>query len=204
MGFLDDFTGASARRDLQRGRQAYRRDLTTGRDLAMGTYGQAADEFSSYTQAGARSNTQWADLMGLNGADARAAAQGVYQSDPMFAAMGDRALRGIARGVAVSGQTGAGIQAGTNALIGNYQSYLDRLFAGSGQGMQAAAGRSGALTRAGDAQFLTGQQLASGEQSFASSMAASRSTTINNLLGVGSVAASFVPGAPKATTRPTS
>lgn len=185
MGFLDDFFGGSARKDLKRGREAFRTELTAGRDRAMGEFDRAESYFDPYMESGARSNAAWADLMGLNGEEARARAQQIYTSDPLFTAMGDRALRGISRGVAATGQTGAGIQAGTNALVSNYNSYLDKLVAGSGTGLTAAAGASGVRAHAGDTEFATGQQLAGGEQSYATAMAQSRNIGINNLLGLG-------------------
>ncbi len=192
MGFIDDFTGKSARRDLARGRQAYRAELTAGQEAATGEYGVAEGYFDPYSGTGTRANEAWADAMGLNGPEAQARANAAYTANPIYTAMGDRALRGIARGVAASGQTGAGIQAGTNALVGNYTDYLNRLFAGGGMGMQAAAARAGLRQRAGDVRFTTGQQLASGEQSYANARAASRSTTLNNILGVAGTAAKAI------------
>lgn len=195
MGLLDDFFGGSARKDLRKGREAFRTELMAGRDAAMADFGEAERYFDPYIESGTRSNAAWADLMGLNGEEARAAAQGRYTSDPLFTAMGDRALRGISRGVAATGQTGQGTQAGTNALVSNYNSYLDKLVAGANTGLTAAAGASGVKTHAGDTEFATGQQLAGGEQSFSNAMAQSRSIGINNLLGVAGIATRLFTGA---------
>jgi hypothetical protein len=108
--------------------------------------------------------------------------------------MANRAVRGVSRNVAASGLTGAGYRAATEAGVSNYTGYLDRLFAGGNQGMQAAAGAAGVRGRAGDARFATGQQLAGLEQSFANAMAANRSTAINNLIGVAGVGAQLYTG----------
>jgi len=194
LGFLGDFTGSSARRDLSRGRDVSRRELTTGRDYALGDFAAAEGYFQPFARTGGASFDRWGALMGLGGPDARRTAQADLENDPIYRAMGDRAVRGISRNVAASGLTGAGYRAGSEALLTNYNSYLDRLLAGGGQGLQAAAGASGVRTRAGDTRFATGQQLAGLEQSYANAMAASRSTTMNNLLGIAGIGTQLYTG----------
>jgi len=188
MGFLQDFMGTTQARDIDRGRVRSRSELLSGRDLAMGQYDQAEGYFRPYAATGGAANQTWADLMGLSGADARTRAQAMYTSDPIFTEMGNRALRGVSRTVAATGQTGAGVEAGSRLLHGGYTAHLDRLLAGSGEGLKATGAMAGVRQHRGDTEFGTGQQLAGIETNAANARAAARSTGINNLLGLGSLA----------------
>jgi hypothetical protein len=191
----DSFTGESQRRDIGKGRTQATAQLTGGRDAAVADDSAAEGYFAPFASGGAQYYKTGADLMGLNGPEAREAAQGVYLSDPIYQAMGDRALKGISRGVASSGQTGAGIQAGTNALYANYKDYLDRLTQGSQLGLAGASGAAGARMQAGATRFATGQQLAGVDMSAANAEAASRSTTLNNLLAIAGLGVQAYTGA---------
>jgi hypothetical protein len=84
----------------------------------------------------------------------------------------------------------------TNALLANWGAYQDRLRGVGEGGVQAAGAQSGIDVNAGNTQFAAGQQRAATNTSAANAIAASRSTGINNLIGVGSVIASAMTGMP--------
>jgi hypothetical protein len=82
MGLFSNFFGGDSRRDIREGLQRSNRYLTDGRDAAQGAYDQAYETsqgyLDPYIESGQRGQGAYDDLMGLNGPEARAAAQEKY------------------------------------------------------------------------------------------------------------------------------
>lgn len=205
MGFLDDFTGASAQKDLKRGRTAQRNELMAGYDTAGGQleegYNTARGYIDPYVQGGQRYQGMYDDLMGLNGDEARTRAQGVITSDPLWSGALGQSSNAAQRALNARGLGGSGTAAlaGQRVLLENYQPMLNRYQQGGQQGMQAAGMGADLASRYGSERanlsYGNAQQLAGVEGNYATGMAASRSTLTNNLLGVaGTVMAGFTPG----------
>lgn len=195
MSFWDDFTGASARKDLRRGREAQRNELMSGYNEAFPMltegYDTARGYIDPYVQTGARYQSMYDDLMGLNGPEARAAAQATITSDPIWSGQFANASNAASRLLNSRGLGGSGAMAlaGQRVLQENYQPVLNRYQQGGTQGLAAAGTAAGITQGKGEStanlRYGNAQQLAGVEGNFANSMASSRSTLTNNLLGLG-------------------
>ncbi len=202
MSFWSDlgssFTGSGAKKELNKGIAA----VNQGRDQAVGAfqqYGeQARGELDRYRDEGGKAFTLHNDSAGVNGADARGAAQGLYLSDDILAKTRADAIKR-------SGQmanAGGGYNSGAAALAAsrvNQQAYGDwqNRLAGIGQqGQQAATTMSGIdqNTGAGVAgSYQTGGQQAAG---LYGQKALAANTLGQNLIGLGSLAVSAYTGMP--------
>lgn len=186
MGFFSDFTGASARSDINSANKKATADLTSGFNASQGYYDQAASSFDPYTATGGQANKAYADLLGLNGDDARTAAQSVITSDPLwsgkFADDTNAVLKNLnARGM---GASGAAALAGQRVLAQDYGSVLDR-YAGLGsQGLTATGQKAGILTGQGDNAYGFGATKAANAINYGNAMAGTRNTGLNNVLAV--------------------
>lgn len=184
MGFFADFSGASARSDIKKANKNANAALDQGYNTSQGYYDQAASSFDPYTTSGAQGQQAYADLLGLNGADARTAAQGVITSDPLWSGkLGEdtnAVLKNLnARGM---GASGAAALAGQRVLLQNYNSVLDR-YQGLGQTGQAATGqKAGVLTGQGDAAYGYGATKAANAINYGNAMSQTRNAGLNNVL----------------------
>lgn len=88
-GLIDSFTGEGAKRALQEGMQNQIKVAGDTRDNQIGVTKAAGTEargyFQPYAQQGGASYNLYNDTLGINGADARTKAQGLYNSDDMLA-----------------------------------------------------------------------------------------------------------------------
>lgn len=186
MGFFSDFTGASARKDINAATSKANAALQSGYTASQGYYDDAASSFDPYTSTGGAANQNYADLLGLNGGDARTAAQGVVTSDPLWSGkLGEdtnAVLKNLnARGM---GASGAAALAGQRVLLQNYNGVLDRYANLGSQGFQATGQKAGVLTGQGDNAFGFGATKANNALQYGNAMAQSRNTGVNNILGV--------------------
>lgn len=145
MGFWSDFTGKSARKDLQRGTAAAMDHLDTGAanarsDLSWG-YQTARADIDPYIQSGQQGHQMYSDLMGLNGEAPRGAAQALYESDEGFMGQLGESQNAMLRNMNARGLSGsgAGALAGARVARQGYESYLDRVRNMSTQGQQLAS-----------------------------------------------------------------
>jgi hypothetical protein len=205
VGLWDDFTGASARSDLRSGRTSQLNALAAGESAASGQlaegYSTARGMIDPFIASGRGNQQMYDDLMGLNGPEARARAQGVVSSDPQWTgrlgADQNAAMRGLnARGL---GGSGAAAIAAQRVLTERYGDVLGRYQQGGQQGMAAAGAGADLSSRYGSERagltYGNAQQQAGVEGNYANAMAAGRGTFANNLMGLGSMAiAGFTPG----------
>ncbi|MCB1470251.1 MAG: hypothetical protein KDK08_24595, partial [Rhizobiaceae bacterium] len=148
-------------------------------------YDQAAGLYDPYTQQGGKAATMYADLLGINGGDARAAAQGVLTSDPLFQGGLAQDSNALLRQLNARGQSGGGLAniAAQRVLQQNYGSWLDRYNQAGQQGFQATNALAGVRAAQGDNAYgaaATKAGLAVGQ---GNALASTRNTGINNLLG---------------------
>ena len=197
MGFFDDFFGASQRRDIRRGQQQGIADVRAGETGALDEFGRATSRLDPYSTGGMDAYNAYLASLGLRGEDERRLVQDRYFNDPVQNALMDRITRANTRrftGIGM-GNSGAATQSLTNALLANYGAHQDRLRGAGDTGMGAATTQAGIGTQAGLTRFGAGQQVAGINMNAANAMAASRSTGINNLLGVaGTVGRFMMPG----------
>jgi hypothetical protein len=197
MGWWDDFTGASARRDIRRGQQTALGDIDTGEAGGLDEFGRASGRLDPYASGGLDAHNAYLASLGLRGEAERARVQGLYFDDPVQNALMERITRANTRrftGVGM-GNSGAATQSLTNALLANYGGYQDRLRGLGEGGMGAATTQAGIGTQAGLTRFAAGQQRAGVNIGATNAVAQSRSTGINNLLNIaGTAARFFAPG----------
>lgn len=186
MGFFADFSGASARKDINAANSKANAALQSGYNASQGYYDDAASSYDPYASSGGAANQAYMDLMGLNGADARTAAQGVVTSDPLWSGkLGEdtnAVLKNLnARGM---GASGAAALAGHRVLLQNYNGVLDRYANLGRQGFEATGAKAGVLTGQGDNAFGFGATKANNALQYGNAMAQARNTGVNNILGV--------------------
>lgn len=196
MGFFDSFTGAAQRRDLRRADQMARGDLQRGYDDSMRRYDQAFDLFAPFAREGQRANAFYNDALGLNGDEARAAAQGVITSDPMFQGAMGQDSNAVLRQLNARGASGGGQAqlAGQRVLQQNYGNWLDRYRQAGAQGFQAAGQQAGVRMGQGDNAYGFGATKANMAVQRGNALASSRGMGINNLLNLAGTAAKAYAG----------
>lgn len=190
MGFLQDLTGASARKDLKAGKKAADKALQQGFDTAMVRYDQGYDELAPYATSGTAANTRYNQLLGLGTDEERVAAQQTYLNDPIFSSVLNQQSNALlrqqnARGATYGGQT---VAMGGRLGLEAYGGYLDRLRGQGEQGFAATGARSNIRLGQGDAAYNFGATKAGQAINYANASAANRSTLTNNLLNIAGTA----------------
>jgi hypothetical protein len=188
VSFLSDlasaFTGSSARKDIAKGKAEATGALNTGKTEGIGYYEQGIEGLDPYAAGGREGFEAYLASLGLRGDDARKAVQDRYFTDPVQNALMERIQRGNNRsfGAVGMGNSGKATQSLTNALLGQWGQYQDRLKGVGEGGAGAAAGQGTLRAGQGDIAFGTGQQIAGVNIGAANAIAQSRAIPINNLL----------------------
>jgi len=185
VGFLSNLTGGDQRRDISKGYSQANALLDQGYGQSQGYYDQASGLFDPYMQQGVEAAVMYADLLGLNGADARTAAQGVLTSDPLFSGQLAADSNAMLRQLNARGQGAGGLSAlaGQRVLQENYGNWLDRYNQAGQQGFQAAGAKGNVLAAQGDNAYGFAATKANNAIGQANAMASTRNVGMNNLLG---------------------
>lgn len=115
---------------------------------------QANAVLAPYSSTGVQSNTQTANLLGLNGQPAADAAMSTFQSSPGYQYDVTQGLRAVDAGAASQGmlRSGATLKAeqtlGTNLADQDFGNYVSRLNSLSNYGITAAGGQASTDTSA--------------------------------------------------------
>jgi hypothetical protein len=186
MGFLSNLSGGSSRRDLRVAQGQADQALQQGFDQSNQRYDQASGMLDPYARSGQQGQEFYNNLLGLNGADARASSQGIITSDPQwsgkFAADSNAMLRNMnARG---QGAGGAAALAGQRVLSQNYGNAMDRYMNLGQQGLQATGAQADIRRQQGDNAYGYGATRAANYQQMGNALAGTRSTGINNITGL--------------------
>ena len=147
---------------LQKGRvQAYKQidkgqaDYTGQSDKALGYYDQL-------DQTGTSANRTYADALGLNGADAAAAARSSYTQTPGYDFQMEQGLQALDRQRAAAGSLASGgasadaMRYAMGQADADYNSWLDRLGGLNDQYGQTTGARAAITTTLGDRLYGTG------------------------------------------------
>lgn len=199
MGFLQDLTGATARKQLKRSKAASDAALQAGYDEAQPFYEEAFDLYEPYATSGQEANTRYNQLLGLGTEEERAAAQDTYLSDPIFSSVLDQQSNALLRQRNARGgtYTGATTMAAGRLGLENYGNYLNRLQGQGQQGFQATGARSNVRLGQGDLRYGFGATKAGQEINYGNARAAASQAGVNNLLSLGGLAikgAGLIPG----------
>jgi hypothetical protein len=186
MGFFSFLNGDDQRSDIRNANKNAMADLTKGYNTSKGYYDQASSSFDPYVSSGTAGQKAYADLLGLNGEDARTSAQGVITSDPLwsgkFADDTNAVLKNLnARGM---GASGAAALAGQRVLAQDYGNVLDRYANLGNQGLTATGQKANVLTGQGDNAYGFGATKANQDLQFGNAMSQTRNTGLNNVLSI--------------------
>ena len=186
MGFFGSLTGSSQRRDINRANRSATNALNTAYTAANQAYDTASGLFDPYVQAGAKGQDTYNALLGLNGSEARATAQNMITSDPLWSgklAQDQNAILAYqnARGDAGGGRAYA---AGQRSLLDNYGNWLDRYQSAGRQGFEATGSKANIGMAKGDMAMGYGATKAGQAINYGNAMAQSRGIGVNNLMGL--------------------
>ena len=197
-GLVDSFTGAGARRQLEAGMDKATGVQTEARDSALGAsragYAEARGYLRPYAESGQKASGLYNDTLGVNGAEARARAQGLYNSDDMLAQNRAYDLKRSGWQKNASGDFGAGTAALADARIRmrGYGDWQNRLGQAGQQGYSASAGLADIASRDGSAAAGIydnwGRGMAGTYQQGYNALAQNENTFAQNLIGVGGLA----------------
>ena len=185
MGFFSNLSGGQQRSDIRRSTAQANSMIDQGFNESQGYYDQAAGLYDPYTQQGGKAATMYADLLGINGGDARSEAQGVLTSDPLFQGGLAQDSNALLKQLNARGQSGGGLAniAAQRVLQQNYGSWLDRYNQAGQQGFQATNALAGVRAAQGDNAYGAAATKAGLALGKGNALASTRNTGINNLLG---------------------
>lgn len=191
MGWLQDLTGATARKQLAGAKKKSDAALKEGYDIGVARYGEAYDEYDPFVTSGTEANTRYNQLLGLGTDEERQAAQSRYLSDPIFGQILGQQSNALlrqqnARGATYGGQT---VQMGGRLGLEAYGGYLDRLKGQGDQGFAATGARSNIKMGLGDLGYGYGATKAGQEVNYGNSRAQASTIGVNNLLNIAGTAA---------------
>jgi hypothetical protein len=185
MGFLSEFLnpGKKDRNAAYAESEALRQAGTAQGDAR---YAEAENMFAPYAQSGAKGQKTYDDLLGLNGPEAQAAAQGIYAGDKYEQDALNQGNNAMLRYFNARGNVGsaAPLLAGARAAGERYGSWRD-LFRGRGeQGYQATNAMAGLRANRGDLAYGSALTGAANRINKGNADAAGRQSGINNIMGV--------------------
>lgn len=185
MGFFSNLSGGQQRSDIRRSTAQANSMIDQGFNESQGYYDQAAGLYDPYTQQGGKAATMYADLLGINGGDARSEAQGVLTSDPLFQGGLAQDSNALLKQLNARGQSGGGLAniAAQRVLQQNYGSWLDRYNQAGQQGFQATNALAGVRATQGDNAYGAAATKAGLALGKGNALASTRNTGINNLMG---------------------
>jgi phage-related protein len=206
MGFFGDlwggFTGDAADDELDKGVGAV--NANTGKATGAITAGadKAQSYLSPYVQQGGRAYGMYGDALGVNGADARARAQGIYTSDPILQQMRDLDAKRSGWAFNARGGYGSGAHAlaSNRAMLENYANWQNRLAQAGQEGQAAATGSANFSAQAGRDLAGAYGQSSNALASLYGEKAKAQNTFAQNMLGLGGLAVQAYTGMPKPKT----
>ena len=212
---VDSFTGAGAKRAINEGidksAAAIRENqgqqvsaINSGMGAIRSGAGEARGYFQPYASQGGQSYNLYNDTLGVNGADARARAQDLYNSDDMLARQRDLDLKRTNQSLNVAGNYNRSYSTGPQALadsrvrLQGYGDWQNRLMQNGQTGYSAAGNLAGIAGNEGNAlagQYGniagvyggTGQQLANVYGQGYGALAQANNTFAQNLIGTAGV-----------------
>ena len=213
MGFLnslmDSFTGAGAQKALTSAYNTQRSDLQSGFDQGKG-YGEdylnkSNSLMQGYADRGNSASNMYANLNGVNGADAAKTAWQGFQAPPGFQEAQDYANKqtqnsAAARGSMYGGNTMAALyNQNSAARYGAQNDWMSRLNGMGQQGYQASSGMADRTGQMGNS-LMQGRMNLGGQQSqaagqYGQGMAGASGALAQNMIGLGGVVmGGFSPG----------
>lgn len=147
---------------LNKGRREAYKYIDQGQADYTGQSNQALGYYDQLNATGQKANTTYADALGLNGADAGAAARSAYTTSPGYDFQMEQGLQALDRQRAASGSLASGgasadaIKYATGLASQDYGSWLDRLAGLNTQYGNTTNARAAITTGLGDTLYGTG------------------------------------------------
>ncbi len=142
--FIKTLTGSAQRADARRGAAQQRAELQSGYDLAKPAitsgYARGRESIRPFVQSGAKANQLYTDTLGINGGEARDAAQEIYMTDDVLTKLRELDLKRTGRAQNSVGRFNSGVGAAADAQVRltGYGGWQDRLKGESDRGGQFA------------------------------------------------------------------
>lgn len=194
-GLIDSFTGEGAKKALREGMDGQLKVAGETRDQQLGAIKTAGTEargyFQPYASQGGRAYNLYSDTLGVNGADARADAQDLYNSDDMLAKNRAYDLKRSGWQQNASGNFGSGTAALADSRIRmqGYGDWQNRLMQNGQVGYSAAGAQSGIAQNEGNALAGAygnyGNAVGNAYGQNAQGMAQANNVFAQNLIGLG-------------------
>lgn len=186
MGFLQDFMGGSARKDIRNAQKKADADLTTGYNAGQDYNNQAYDTMAPLANAATGDQNTYRQAIGLGTPEEQAAAQGRYFNDPAMKAVLADQSNAMLRELNARGASGGGeaMMAAGKLGLQNYGNWLNRLQGLGSKAGEYAGTEAGIRMNQGNMAYGYGATKAGMDTNYGNAMAASRSTGINNMMGV--------------------
>jgi hypothetical protein len=171
--------------------QAGTRYITDAYGRAIPVYNDAIDDFESYAQEGTKANDMYSDALGLDGNENRAAAQEVYNTDPMLQRVAQEQQNAVMRQLAARGSSGARSSALVSARMAmeGYGGWLNRLKEQGAQGLQATNAMAQVKQGKAAAMNNLGVNLAANSKNMADLVYGYKGTKANIKIGQGNALA---------------
>lgn len=188
MSFFGSLFGGDQEKILKKGRKAALGEIDTGYNEALPRIEEAFNLYQPFAESGRQANTAYTNLLGLNGADAQRSSQDIYFQDPAQQQILSQKTNNLLRQLNARGGTygGRAALAGARAGLENYNSYLDRVGGLANTGGQFVGQQATLRAGQGDMAYGRGLTKAGVETNSANALAQNKSTSVNNLLGLGS------------------
>lgn len=190
MGILGSFLGSDQRKDIAAANAQANGYLDKGYNSAYGDYTTAINNYSPYTTSGAAANTFYSNALGLNGTDAQNSAISTMTSNPLFSGQLNQDSNALLRTLNAQGSSGGGKAqlAAQRVFQSNASNWLDKYANLGSQGLSATNAQSNALTGRADMTTNYYGTKAGNAVNYGNALANSRTTGINNILGLAGTA----------------
>ncbi len=188
MGLIGSLTGSDARHALDASKRQADKALQKGYDEGLTDVTAGVDTLRPGAESAGKNQKFYDDLMGLNGPEARAAAQAVVSSDPQFQGQLAQSSNALLRGLNATGAAtgGKAQRAGAEVLTKTYGSWIDRYGNAAANGQNATNALASGLASRGDFKYGFGATKAGNEINFGNARAAASQIGGQNFLsGVG-------------------
>lgn len=186
MGILGSFLGSDQRKDITAANNQANQYLDTGYNAANGYYNQAVNSYNPYVQSGTAANSFYSNALGLNGTDAQSSAISTLTSNPLFSGQLSADSNALSRTLNAQGASGGGKAqlAAQRVFQSTASNWLDKYNQLGQQGLSATNAQSNALMGQGDMTTNYYGTKAGNAVQYGNALANSRTTGINNILGL--------------------
>lgn len=196
MGLIGSLAGRDQQKAIEQAKAKSDRALQQGYDQGLVDYNSGVDTLRPAVASGDANRKIYDDLLGINGPEARAAAQARITSDPQFQGQLMQSSNALLRGLVAQGASSGGKAqiAGQRVLQQNWGSWLDRYGQNAQNGQNASNALASGLAARGDYKYGFGATKAGNEINAGNAIAGAKGVLGGNVMqGLGLVASALKP-----------